>query len=88
MKIKENYLLRQVADNWVVLPVGDATINFNGMISLNETGALLWKELEQGADMESLVSILTDKYGINKDLAIRDIERFVHNLRRNQMLED
>lgn len=48
MKLKENFVLRQVADTWVVLPVAEATLDFNGMLTLNETGAVLWRALEQG----------------------------------------
>ena len=46
MKINPNFVLRQLADNWVVLSLADATVNFNGMITLNESGALLWNTLE------------------------------------------
>ena len=43
MKIKEDYLLRKVAECYVVVPVGKATVDFNGMMNLNETGAFLWE---------------------------------------------
>ncbi len=36
MKIKEDFLLRKVADCYVVVPVGNATVDFNGMMNLNE----------------------------------------------------
>lgn len=88
MKIKENYVLRQVADSWVVLPMGDAVADFNGMISLNETGALLWKKLEQGADLEALASLLTKTYDVSKEVALADAEKFVCKLRSSQMLEE
>lgn len=48
MKIKSDYLLRKVADSYVVVPVGKATVDFNGMINLNETGAFLWQQLQKG----------------------------------------
>ena len=42
MKLKEDFLLRQVADTWVVMPIGQEMLDFNGMLTLNETGAFLW----------------------------------------------
>ena len=36
MKLKENYVLRQVADVWVVLPLGEATMNLDGMIEISD----------------------------------------------------
>jgi len=46
MKVKEGYMLREVAGNSVVVAVGKATLDFNGLITLNSTGTFLWKLLE------------------------------------------
>lgn len=80
MKLKENFVLRQVADTWVVLPLGAATLDFNGMLTLNETGALLWKTLEQGGDREALVSALTAEYDVSKEVARSDVDAFLQKL--------
>ena len=88
MRIKENYVLRQVADTWVVLPVGDAVADFNGMISLNESGSLLWKKLEEGSDLNGLASALTEEYDVTEKMALKDAETFVCKLRNSQMLVD
>ena len=45
MKIKDNFILRKVADSYVVVPVGKLTLDFNGIINLNETGAFLFELL-------------------------------------------
>ena len=57
MKISEDFVLRQVADTWVVLPLKTDTVDFNGMIRLNGSGAMLWKCLEQGATREELTAM-------------------------------
>ena len=44
MKIKENFILRKIAGDDVVVPIGENIADFNGAITLNETAALLWKE--------------------------------------------
>ena len=41
MKIKDGFVLRQVADTWVVMPLGQQSLDFDGMLTLNDTGALL-----------------------------------------------
>ena len=69
MKIKEGYILREVADNYLVVAVGGAVKDFKGVITLNETGAFLWKALEKGADEQSLVSSLLDEYDVKKEQA-------------------
>ena len=87
MKIKEGFVLRQVADNWVVLPVGQASVNFNGMISLNESGALLWRTLEQGGDRIALAEALLDEYDVGRDEALADVDAFLAALKKAGCIE-
>lgn len=80
MKLKENFLLRQVADTWGVIPVGQDMLDFNGMINLNETGALLWQKLENGADLDELVAALTAEYNVSPEVAREDAMAFCRKL--------
>ncbi|MBE6986958.1 MAG: PqqD family protein [Ruminococcaceae bacterium] len=77
MKLSENFALRQVAGTWVVMPLGDATLDFNGMMTLNDTGAFLWKALEQGSDKEALVAALTAEYAVDAERAATDVAEFI-----------
>lgn len=87
MKLKENYILRQVADTWVVLPIGSATADFNGMMTLNASGALLWKALEQGSDREKLALELTSEYIVSLEQAKKDVDEFLSKLQTAGCLE-
>lgn len=80
MKLKDNFVLRQVADTWVVLPVAEATLDFNGMLTLNETGAVLWRALEQGGNEEALVEALTAEYDVSAEQAAKDVGEFLLKL--------
>ena len=80
MKLSENFALRQVAGTWVVMPLGDATLDFNGMMTLNDTGAFLWNALEQGNDKNALVDALTAEYAVNAEQAAADVEEFLERL--------
>ena len=87
MKLSEKFVLRQVAGNWVVLPLSDATINFNGMLSLNETGVMLWKLLQQGSTREMLAKALTDEYDVTFEEALADVDEYLGKLERVGCLE-
>ena len=80
MKLKENFLLRQVADSWVIIPVGQDMLDFNGVINLNETGALLWQKLETGADLDALTAALTAEYDVSPEEARADALAFCKKL--------
>ena len=76
MKLKENFVLRRVLNTWVVLPLGAATVDFNGILNLNDSGALLWQRLEQGADREELADALTSQYEVSRSQALADVDEF------------
>ena len=88
MKLKKDYVLRQVADTWVVLPLGRETVSFDGMLKLNESGALLWKTLETGADIDGLVQALKAEYIVSDAQARADAEEFLFKLVKAGCMED
>lgn len=81
-------MLRNVAGRDIVVAVGEAVMNFNGLISLNETGSFLWKELEKGTDYKTLLSKMLEEYDIDEETAKRDIDAFLENARKAELLEE
>ena len=73
MKIKSGLILREVAENYIVVAVGEAVKEFNGLINLNSTGAFLWKILEKGAEEEDLVKAILEEYEIDEEYPIYSI---------------
>lgn len=88
MKIKDGYMIREVAGYHVVVPVGDAALDFNGMINLNETGAVLWKAMVEDADEEKLVSALLAEYEISEDIARNDVKQFIIKMREANLIDE
>lgn len=88
MKLKKDFVLRQVADTWTVLPLGDAALTFDGMLALNNSGAMLWNVLEQGGGEAGLVAALTAEYEVDADRAAVDVQKFLDVLRKAGCLED
>ncbi len=80
MKIKDGFILREVAGNYIVVAVGEAVKSFNGVINLNETGAFLWKILQTGGDEQSLISALLSEYEVSEEIAKRDVQTFITKL--------
>lgn len=87
MKIKSNYVLRQVADIWIVLPLAEENLNLNGMLTVTESGAMLWKILERGSDLQTLVNALTDEYEVTEEQSRADVIKFVEKLKQIGCLE-
>ena len=87
MKIKEGYLLREVAGNKIVVPVGDAVLDFNGMINLNETGAFLWEKLQEDVEPKFLLSDLKNEFDVDEETAKEDIVAFLNKLAKAGLLD-
>ena len=87
MKIKEGFMLRNVADNYVVVPMGKEAADFNGMITLNETGAFMWKCLEKGCTKDELVAKVLEEYEAEKEQVLQSVERFVKEIEENGFAE-
>ncbi len=87
MKIKNGFVLREVAEHWFVLPVGEASVSFDGMLSLNESGVLLWKKMEAGGDREAMIDALLEEYDVERARAIDDVDAFIECLMKAGCLE-
>lgn len=85
MKLKPDFLLREVAGETVVLPMGSA-MELNMMITLNETGKFLWQRLEQETDEDALVAALLEEYDVDEAAARTHVEAFVAKLRQHEFL--
>lgn len=88
MRIKEGFIKTEIADKTVVIPVGDKTVDFSGIISLNETGAFLWDLLLSDVTRDTLTAALLNEYEIGKDTAEKDIDAFLQALREKDVLCD
>ena len=85
-KIKEGFVVRTIAAQTVAVPVGKRTTELHGVITLNESGCILWKALEKGADIEQLTALLAEQYEVEPDQAKRDAENFLESLREQKVL--
>lgn len=86
MKIKEGFLLRRIADIHVVVPVGMGSVDFNGIITLNETAAFLFGQLQEEMSKDVLLDRLLAEYDVDKVTALNDIDAFFTKLREANLL--
>ena len=85
MKIKEGFILREVAGQIVVLPTGNQ-LDLNMMITLNDTGRFLWEHLQEETTEEALTAALLEEYDVDEALAQKSVAGFVQKLRDGDLL--
>lgn len=80
MKIKDGFELREIADNYVVIPVESRVVDFSSIIMLNEVSAFLWLQLLEDKSENDLLKAVLSEYDVDKETAAGDIKVFVREL--------
>jgi hypothetical protein len=88
MKIKQDFLLREIADTNIVIPVGERVADFKGMMTLNKTGRFIWEKMLDGIAFEDLVKAIVDKYEVDEATARTDLNAFIDSARESGVLEE
>lgn len=88
MKIKKGFVLEKVGDSYLACATGKLASEFSALVKLNETGAFIWS-LFAAADitLDAAAEKMIAEYDISKEIALRDIEIFVENLKKNGIVE-
>ena len=87
MKRKDGYMLRSFGDTYIVVAVGDDAESFNKLITLNGVGAFIYNQLSDEKSFEEIVGAMLDEYDVSEELARKDAETFVNDLRAAGLLD-
>ena len=87
MKIKGTFVLRDIAGDTVIVPVGETALSYNGMITTTKTGAVIWQELEKGCNREMLIEKLLERFDVDHDTAAKDTDEFLQQLDKAGLIE-
>ena len=87
MKANQNMLLREIAGETVLVPVGEAALKIHGMIVLNESGAVLWKALQQDCTRDELIQAILGEYEVDAETAAKDVDDFLAQMEQVGILE-
>ena len=88
MKLKYEFSIREIAGDYVLVPLGEAALKLSGMITTNEVGAFLWEQLQDEISKEELLKRLLDEFETESNVALNDIEEFLEQMRRLDVLEE
>ena len=88
MRVRDQFILRTIADEHLLIPTGQAAFQLKGLIALSESGALLYNRLKDGCSREALVAALLAEYDVSEAEASRDTDAFLDQMRSLNMLEE
>ena len=86
MKLKSTIILRKIAGETILVPVGEDAVRVNGLITVNEVGALICEQLKEERTVDALVAAVTARFDVDAQTARADIASFIHTLEENDFL--
>lgn len=78
MKTAEGFILRSLAKEYIITAENIQNVNFNKLISLNESAAYLWQSVQgKEFDADTLADLLAERYDVDRETALRDSEAII-----------
>ena len=87
MKIKEGFVLRDVMDEYIVMPTGDNIAKFDGAVVLNEVSAFIYRLLQAPMSRDDLLTAVLNEYDVDEATAAADLYALLRKLADMGVLE-
>lgn len=89
MRVSTDFIMREIAGEFILVPTGAAAAKFNGLITMNEVGKFIFQSLSEERTAQQMVSLLTAEYTVDAETARQDLDEFLQQLRQiGALVED
>lgn len=88
MKARTDFVLRNVVDEYILMPTGNTIGKFKGTVLLNEVSAFVWEKLQNPMSKEDLLKAILEEYEVDKATASADLDALLETLRGYGVIED
>lgn len=88
MRINKEFVLREIAGDYIIIPTGTTVLEFNGLITVNEVGVTIWNMLQEEVTMDELVQGVLAEYEVEEEVARKDIQEFLGELVKGGILDE
>lgn len=88
MRLKDDFILHNTGEDFVIIATGEATKNFNGIIKLNNMGGEIVGLLTTDISEEDIIKAIVEKYEVDYDTAKEDIKNILDSLRKAGVILD
>ena len=87
MKIKEGFLLREIANTHIIVPVAERVIDFKGIMILSGVSPAIVEYMNEHRTREEILEHVLDLYDIDKETAENDLDKFISHMEASGVLE-
>ena len=86
MKIKREFVLRNIGGDLLLVPTGKTALSLNGMITLNEVGGEIWNMLPEVENEEEIVQRILAEYDAEPEEVRKDVSEFLEKFRELEII--
>lgn len=88
MHINENYILKTVGDNNMIIPLQDGGMDYSKVYNINKVGAFIFSALENGDDFDTILDKMVKKYDADIEVLKKDLTDFINELIKRNIVID
>lgn len=88
MKIKDGFVLRNMMDEYIVMPTGDNIAKFDGVVVLNEVSAFVFEQLKSPVGWEDVLEAVLAEFDVDEETAKKDLDEVLEEFRNLKLIED
>lgn len=88
MKIRDGFVLRNVVDEFIVMPTGENIAKFEGAVVLNEVSAFVFRQLENAVSRDDLLTAIVNEFDVDEATAAADLDELLAQFGKMGLLED
>lgn len=88
MKIKDGFILKDVAGSKIVIATGKQKLDFNGVITFNSVGADVFMLLDGTNTVEDIVKKISENYDVSAEIVQTDVERLIEKMRKYNLIDE
>lgn len=86
MKLKKQFLLREIAGEYILVPVGESSTAFNGLITMNNMGVFIWENLDEVSNEDEMLQKILSEYDVDEKTAKADLDEFLEILKKADII--
>ena len=87
MKKCEEFIIREIAGDYVMMPVGDTALKFNGLIMANAVSAFIWEKIEDVDKVEELAKLITYEFDVTYEEAFKDCNILIQQMIKSNWIQ-
>ncbi len=85
--LNKNFMLKQIGNEYMIIPVSNNNVNFSKIFNTNEVGAFIFTNLKDKT-RDQVLELLKNEYNASPDVLEKDLDEFIDELKKRGIYSD